>query len=80
MAKKYTKIKVESYYDGSVVHVRPLPNQEPFLTTMNVASSKHLRENYPVGTKFILSGFITSKLDECDYIYTNPRDHYEVIK
>lgn len=34
------------------IHIKPLPNQEPYLDTMYVQCSKTLSNDYPVGTKF----------------------------
>lgn len=34
------------------IHIKPLPNQEPYLDTIYVQCSKTLSNDYPVGTKF----------------------------
>lgn len=34
------------------VHIKPLPDQDPYLETMFVQCSKVLSNDFPVGTKF----------------------------
>ena len=53
----YQEIMVESFITHEsgkhgLVHIRPLPNQYPYLETMYVQCSKVLSNDYPVGTKF----------------------------
>jgi hypothetical protein len=60
-----------------LIHMRPIPNQEPFLTSMYVACSRNLTYGYPLGTKFR----IKAKITQCDgtlFIYTHYKWSYEV--
>ena len=54
---EYEKIIVQSILTNEKgkhgpIHIKPLPNQAPYLETMFVQCSKVLSNDYPVGTKF----------------------------
>jgi hypothetical protein len=82
----YDFIIVESFYPANntgrhgLVHIRPIPNQEPFLTKMFVECSKDLSNNYPVGTKFRIKAKIISKEGQTKFIYSYYGWTYEVLK
>ena len=52
-------LKVESYIPKiktgkhGLLHIRPLPGQEPFSPSISVSCAKEMSNDYPVGTKFI---------------------------
>lgn len=72
-----TKEKGKNEY----IHIKPLPNQEPYLDTMHVECSKDLINDYPPGTKFRIKAKITSRNNSSRrFIYTNYNWSYEVIK
>lgn len=81
----YSQIIVESFIPTKTgsrhgdIHIRPLPNQNPFLENMFVACSKKLSIDYPVGTKFRIQAKITSKENGSLFIYSNYSWKYEVI-
>lgn len=84
--QEYDYIIVESYippvnkgYHGDV-HIRPLPNQEPYLTTMHVECSKTLSEDFPLGTKFRIKAKITQREGGTKFIYSHYSWPYEVLK
>lgn len=84
--QEYDFIIVESYipavnkgYHGAV-HIRPLPNQEPYLTTMHVECSKILSEDFPLGTKFRIKAKITQREGGTKFIYSHYSWPYEVLK
>jgi hypothetical protein len=81
----YSEIIVESYYESGSglrgpVHIRPLPGQEPYLSSMRVSGSKTLENDYPVGTKFRIQAKISQRQGGSFYIYTNPNWHFDVVK
>lgn len=82
----YDYIIVESFCpsDNSgrhgLVHIRPLPNQEPYLTKMFVECSNDLKNDYPVGTKFRIKAKIISKEGGTSFIYSYYNWSYEVLK
>jgi hypothetical protein len=82
----YDFIIVESFYPSSntgrhgLVHIRPIPNQDPFLSNMFVECSKDLSYNYPVGTKFRIKAKIISKEGQANFIYSYYGWSFEVIK
>ena len=47
----HSVISNESGQRGSI-HIKPLPNQEPYSESMFVQCSKVLSTDFPVGTKF----------------------------
>ena len=80
-------IKVESYYESGSglhgnVHIRPLPGQSPFKTTMRVECSKVLMDpkSYKVGTKFLIRAKITNRLGGTPFIYSNYTWPFKVIQ
>jgi hypothetical protein len=85
-SKQYDYIIVESFRPTITtglhgeVHIRPLPNQDPYLTVMHVACSKVLSYDYPVGTKFRIQAKITQREDGAKFIYSHYSWPYEVLK
>ena len=84
--QQYDHIIVESYippinkgYHGDV-HIRPLPNQDPYLTTMHVRCSKSLSNDYPLGTKFKIQAKITQRENGAFFIDSHYSWPYEVLK
>jgi hypothetical protein len=83
---EYQHILVESFIPldtsgrhGSV-HIRPLPNQESFKTSMFVECSKELSIKYPVGTKFNIKAKITRREGGTEFIYSHYSWPYIVIE
>lgn len=77
----YSLIIVESFYhyDGTV-HVRPLPGQSPYESTMFVECSSTLKECYPVGTKFKIKAKITNREGGTPFIYSHYSWEYTKIE
>jgi len=65
------------------VHIRPVTDSANFKTWMHVECSKKLSDTqvYPLGTKFILKGFLKKPKKKGDRlsIYTNYRDKIIVV-
>jgi hypothetical protein len=86
MKNQYEHIIVESFIPEKtsgkhgLVHIRPLPDQHPYETSMFVECSKELSEDYPIGTKFRIKAKITSKLGGAHFIYSHYSWSYEVLK
>ena len=82
----YDSIIVESFIpsDSSgrhgLVHIRTLPNQSPFETSMFVECAKKMSEDYPVGTKFRIKAKITSREGGTKYIYSHYSWPFEVVE
>jgi hypothetical protein len=63
------------------VHIKPLPNQEPYLETMFVQCSKVLSKDFPVGTKFrIKAKIITPTNGNRPFVSSHYTWPFEVIK
>jgi hypothetical protein len=84
--REYELIKVESYYESGSglhgnVHIRPLPGQSPFETSMRVECSKVLMDPrvHKVGTKFLIQAKITSRLGGTPFIYSSYAWPHKVI-
>jgi hypothetical protein len=86
MQNSYDFIIVESFIPQNssghhgLVHIRPLPLQDPYHESMFVECSKELSLNYPVGTRFRIKGKITSKAGGAPFVYSYYRWPYEVLK
>lgn len=84
-SEEYHHIIVESFLPRNTsgkhgpVHIRPLPNQDPYRTNMYVACSKKLSYNYPVGTKFRIRAKINQVEGGADYVYSHYLWPYEVL-
>ena len=82
----YQLIIVESFYPmdtagrHGLVHIRPLPNQEPFSQNMFVECSKSLSRDYPVGTKFEIEAKITDREGGTQFIYSHYKWKFKVIE
>lgn len=62
------------------IHIKPLPNQDPYLDTMFVECSKELSNDYPVGTKFRIKAKIVSPEVKRPFVYSHYMWKYEVLK
>jgi len=86
MSDHYSYIIVESFIPNDpsgrhgLVHIRPLPLQDPYHESMFVQCSKELSYNYPVGTRFRIKAKITSSPGSKPFIYSSYRWEYEVLK
>lgn len=84
--KDYKFILVESFYPADMsgrhgpVHIRPLPDQEPYSQSMFVECSKKLSEDYPVGTVFRIKAKIKTTDNETSHIYCHYSWKYEVVE
>jgi hypothetical protein len=82
---EYTIIEVESFVPNNLtgkrglVHIRPLPNQEPFETKMFVECNKTLSNDYPIGTRFRIKVKITQKQGGTKFIYSHYLWKFEVL-
>ncbi|MFY7935828.1 MAG: hypothetical protein ACOVOQ_00510 [Flavobacterium sp.] len=85
-SSEYQFILVESFIPSDTsgrhgpIHIRPLPNQDPFKTTMFVECSKNLSYDYAVGTKFRIKAKITRKEGRAEFIYSHYSWPFEVIE
>lgn len=83
--EKYYLIEVESYLPNSTsglhgkVHIRPVPGQEDFPSTLRVECSKDLSRNYPVGTRFRIKAKLTDLLGGGKFVYSSFQWTYNVI-
>jgi len=83
---EYSYIIVESFIPSDTtgrhgpIHIRPLPSQEPFLTTMFVECSKELSYSYPLGTKFRIKAKIVTKIGGTSFIYSHYSWSYVVLQ
>lgn len=81
----YQYIAVESFIPDNLsgrhgpVHIRPLPNQSPFETSMFVECSKEMSYKYPVGTRFKIKAKIINKEGGTDFVYSHYSWPFEVI-
>jgi hypothetical protein len=63
------------------IHIKPLPDQDPYLETMFVQCSKVLSTNFPVGTKFrIKAKIITPTNGNRPFASSHYTWPYEIIK
>jgi hypothetical protein len=61
------------------IRVRPVAGQG-FPTTMRVSCSRLMRESAPVGTRFRVWVKQTSREGGPPFLYSNPRDAWEIIR
>jgi hypothetical protein len=86
LEREYSNIIVESFVANVItgkhgtIHIKPIPGQEPFMTTMFVECSKELIRNFPLGTKFRIKAKITSRDGGTPFIYSSYKWNYEVLK
>jgi len=84
----YDYIIVESFITKDttgrhgLIHIRPIPGQEPFMTNMFVECSKELTNEhvYSIGTKFRIKAKITNKEGGTPYIYSHYTWNFIVLK
>ncbi len=83
---EYAFIVVESFIPADTtgrhgpVHIRPLPEQEPYLSSMFVECSKDLSYSYPVGTRFRIKAKIVTKPGGTSFIYSHYSWSYTVLQ
>tara|TARA_B100001063_G_C16387190_1_gene368370 strand:+ start:281 stop:541 length:261 start_codon:yes stop_codon:yes gene_type:complete len=86
MKNEYERIIVESFIPEDnpgrhgEVHIRPLPNQEPYLSSYFVQCSKDLSNNYDVGTKFRIKAKLTNRGGGKTFVSSHYTWPYEVLK
>ncbi|SNV37088.1 Uncharacterised protein [Chryseobacterium taklimakanense] len=83
--EEYDHILVESFITHErgkhgLVHIRPLPNQEPYTTDMYVQCSKTMSNDFPVGTKFRIKAKIIYPENKKPFVSTHYTWKYEVLK
>ena len=80
----YEKVLVESFIPQSAsgkhgkVHVRPVAGYK-YPATLQVECAKKLSEDYPVGTRFILTAKLTDRENGGEYLYSRFSWKYEVV-
>lgn len=79
----YRRIAIETFRNpgeasGSDVRARPLPDQG-LDTSMRVECSSRMREEYPVGTVFIVRAKVTNRDGGQPFLYTHFNWPYEVV-
>lgn len=62
------------------IHIKPLPNQEPYSESMFVQCSKVLSNEFPVGTKFKIKAKIIVPIGKRPFISSHYTWPFEVIK
>ena len=84
--QNYSQIIVESFIPEDRcnglhghIHIRPCPDQDPFLPEMFVQCSKNLSTEYPVGTKFSIKAKISSREGSRPFVYSSYKWHYDVV-
>ena len=86
MKNEYEHIIVESFIPEDLsgrhgeVHIRPLPNQAPYLESYFVQCSKELSRDYPVGTQFRIRAKLTNKEGRKTFITSHYTWSYEVLQ
>ena len=61
------------------IHIKPLPNQAPYLETMFVQCSKVLSNDYPVGTKFRIRAKIIHPVGKRSFASSHYTWPFEVL-
>lgn len=82
--KDYQYIIVQSVYSNErgqhgPVHIKPLPNQNPYLEDMWVQCSKVLSTDFPVGTKFRIKAKIIHPERKKSFVSSHYTWPFEVI-
>lgn len=82
----YQYILVESFIPDDLngkhgeIHIRPLPNQEPYKREYMVECNKALSYDHPLGTQFRIKAKITNREGGKTFIYSHYTWPYEVLK
>jgi hypothetical protein len=64
----YRQVAVQSRSVDGVVQMHPMPGQA-FSSTLSVQCARRLREQYPVGTCFLLSAKLTDRQGGTPFLY-----------
>ena len=72
-------IPTDSTGRHGLIHIRPIPGQEPFETNMFVQCSKELTTDYKPGTKFRIKAKITNREGGTPYISSHYTWSYIVL-
>ena len=81
----YEMVLVESYIlteqsgKHGKVHIRPIAGHK-YSPDLDVACSKKLSRDYPVGTRFVLQAKLTDLEGGGEYLYSSYRWKYEVVE
>ncbi|MGO4376766.1 hypothetical protein [Pseudoduganella sp. RAF53_2] len=75
----YRDVAVESFIDhDGQVRVRPL-NDQAYSSELRVQCPRALREDYPVGTQFLVSAKLTDRMGGEQYLYVYHGDPFKVL-
>ena len=80
----YLTVEVESYRPSRSsglhgdVHIRPVAGKG-FDPNLHVRCSKGLSENYPVGTRFLITAKLTDREGKGDFLHSHQSWSYEVL-
>ena len=61
------------------IHARPVTGQEDFPAKLDAECCRYMRENYPVGTIFLVWAIVTDRKGT-DFVYTSWQWPYEIVK
>lgn len=75
----YVTVHVETFREGSELHVRPIAGQK-FSTSLNVQCSKKMRETYPVGTVFELDVQLIDRVDGSKHLMAPHDAPYKIVR
>ncbi|MDQ2823144.1 MAG: hypothetical protein M3Y65_22650 [Pseudomonadota bacterium] len=76
----YREVAVESFIDprSGKVAIKPMAGQA-FAPSLPVQCSRALREDYPVGTRFLLNAKLTDRLGGPQFLYAWHGDAVQVL-
>jgi hypothetical protein len=80
----YLKVEVESYRPNNTsglhgkVHIRPVAGKG-YGANLHVRCSKSLSENYPVGTRFLITAKLTDREGGGEFLHSHHNWPYQVL-
>lgn len=80
----YRRVAIETYWNygepsSKRIRAQPLPGQG-FPTDMHVACSARMREEYPVGTVFVVQAQVKQKEGGTPFLYSSWQWRYDVVE
>ena len=80
----YTPVVLQTYHQiksgkNHSVHARPYPGQKNFPEDLDAECCKEMRNNYPIGTLFLVWGKVTDRLGGGKYVYTYHDWPFEIV-
>lgn len=82
--QRYMPAVLETYFErksgkSRLIHARPVKGQSLFDHCLDAECSRDMRENYPIGTMFLVWAIVVDR-EGTDFVYTSWKWPFEIVQ